>query len=845
MIEEVVDDKFKFQKYNYITVGSIERNCFTLLPPDKNNTNSSIFLGDTRGILYLVDYDNETNLNNNINKKHVGPSPVVRVKTNPFKSEIKCIESHSNSNSYDRVFFSYGNSTYLTNRLCNPISKIEFDIPDVIQSFIIKENLIWTISSNSILSNYQFGEHTNEIGSFDIESPINGFHITEVYGKASLSSKSSYALLGCSNRTNVVKDCKKIQHSIIHSSTPSIYHINKSNSYDTKENYILVGTTFGQLGLVIMGETEKEAPQLLWEKNLKNTFENYNNGNTDLNYNVSYCMHPNSSYNSSEIIGIKNFDINNDGNKEIIVVSKLGNVDIYSFGNTVMECNLISHYNSEENITGIQIGNFKKQYESEILLSTYNGLIFGLSPEEETFNTINVNTVPKKIIDRTTLQTNIKQLQEQIGRLQSQIKEKREENDKIMLVNSNNQNYLTIKNPYKTSYKYNLIPNENLYNLLIESEFPLEVLVLESDVRVDIVDFLDANENSNLIENNQRSISTKEYQINIIKNNDNGFQSIVRLKGGKNQYVNLRVRTYDGNKSELKCTLIPLNIPKTAYILSIPIKSLPLFQKVNEDGDELEKLVISNYNKLDSKYINKITITGKFTTREINVILNEILPDLPDRINFNKSNNNSGNVININNLNSTSNNTNNKSDVNTKIKYYMMDTFLNTIIDLEIDNGLCVLKSVYLTPLIIIKEQITKITNERGKYVDNQVKCELISIFKILEEINPLIEQNFEIETKYKIIQAMKEIDINSLDVIPKLYQDIILKKELIEKKYKSRNTNLQFMKRTLINLLKTVSKITHVKDFEQKIKQLESIFKNYSIEKMIDLFKEFSKINN
>ena len=175
----------------------------------------------------------------------------------------------------------------------------------------------------------------------------------------------------------------------------------------------------------------------------------------------------------------------------------------------------------------------------------------------------------------------------------------------------------------------------------------------------------------------------------------------------------------------------------------------------------------------------------------------------------------------------------------------MMDTFLHTIIYIELENGSCLLKSVNFTPLIIIKEKVTKITNERGKSVENQVKCELASIFKILQEINPLIESNFEIETKYKILQAFKEIDIQSLDIIPKEYQDILLKKDLIQKNYQTRNTNLHFMKRIIINLLKTVGKVVHVKDKEEKLEQLEVIFKKYSVEKMVDLFKEFAKTNN
>ena len=35
-----------------------------------------------------------------------------------------------------------------------------------------------------------------------------------------------------------------------------------------------------------------------------------------------------------------------------------------------------------------------------------------------------------------------------------------------------------------------------------------------------------------------------------------------------------------------------------------------------------------------------------------------------------------------------------------------------------------------------------------------------ISVFKILEIIDPMIKSNFDLETKYQIIQGLKEMDL-------------------------------------------------------------------------------------
>ena len=39
------------------------------------------------------------------------------------------------------------------------------------------------------------------------------------------------------------------------------------------------------------------------------------------------------------------------------------------------------------------------------------------------------------------------------------------------------------------------------------------------------------------------------------------------------------------------------------------------------------------------------------------------------------------------------------------------------------------------------------------------IQIKTLSIFRILEIINPMIEQNFELEKQFNIIQGLKEID--------------------------------------------------------------------------------------
>ena len=40
------------------------------------------------------------------------------------------------------------------------------------------------------------------------------------------------------------------------------------------------------------------------------------------------------------------------------------------------------------------------------------------------------------------------------------------------------------------------------------------------------------------------------------------------------------------------------------------------------------------------------------------------------------------------------------------------------------------------------------------------IQIKTLSVFKILEIVDPMIKSNFELETKFKMIQGLKEIDL-------------------------------------------------------------------------------------
>jgi len=64
-----------------------------------------------------------------------------------------------------------------------------------------------------------------------------------------------------------------------------------------------------------------------------------------------------------------------------------------------------------------------------------------------------------------------------------------------------------------------------------------------------------------------------------------------------------------------------------------------------------------------------------------------------------------------------------------------------------------------------------------------------------------------------------------------------------IIKDYNLRSINSNYLKSLIEQLLKNISKVRTINNLQAKLKELNSIFEDYSNEKIFDLFKEIKNI--
>ena len=734
------ENQFKLNKTSYLTVGGIMKNCIKLIPPIKPNLNQLSILGDTRGVIYITQYKVS--------------EPEILIRTEPYSKEIAWMELLPNSN---KIAFSVGNSIFIINKEYTDKFKIEFDMADDIRIFKIKEPHVWAVSNN-YLSQYEYGDITTEIGTYDNVNKILSIYICDVFNKAKpiciLGSEDNKIKLIDVTNSNVILATK--------GGVNCFCPITLSNLDMNRGDYFY-GTTTGSYGILKIKD-EKNA-EILYEKDV--------------------------GLGKSEIIDIKMFDINEDGKNEMILIRADGNIEFYSTGEKVEDdLILICQHNTHESLTGIDIGRYKTKDRDEIILSSLSGLIFSLTPE---FN----KNIKQLAIDNKTLKQNLTNVQKEIVELTKTYNKKQEEFQKSH-ANSNP----TLKNSFKIDISFTLVESESVFLLIIDSEFPIEMAIFHcTETQLDIID-----------------IKTKDVQMNILEkenldeetNSISNFLATFKVKEATHR-LEILIRTYEGLNDKLNITIIPQNKPKTAQIMHVPIYALSFHKKYEPQFDETSYKAIPMD---DEKNIN-ILICDGMQAGEINQILHLIIPNIPAIL---------------------------KDDTG---KYVLMSTFLNTLVEINLDKNKTIIKCTHLSTLITLKEQITKEANLRKKDVQFNVKFKTGSVFKILEILNPKIEEIFNLEMEYKVIKAFKELGDNvQFNDLPEEYITLLNKTEEIEKKYSNRTLNLNYYKKLVEQLLKDIRKVMNINDFNEKINDIHQLFNDYSYDKLINIFSFLNNID-
>lgn len=315
------------------------------------------------------------------------------------------------------------------------------------------------------------------------------------------------------------------------SSSPSVLsnYAQKANDYSHSRS-MLYGTTSGAIGLLNL---ERERPSVIW--NIENE--------------------------GKEINSIATYDMTGDGIRDIIVGRNDGKIEIHTFDQISGELMINGSISVAEGITSLVSG--KPRGSPEILVSTYSGKIIG------------VGEVNMPIGHGASI---IEGLQGEITLLKHQLDLAKRE-----FVASNPGASLTTSS--KVSHNIALKGEDASYSLTIQSQIPMGLLCMQSDVPLEFLE----DENSKVITNFQ----------------DEG-QILMSFRFPDSSYTHFEVkfRSTEGQSGNIQLYMVPTLEPKIAQLVKFDLKPLSLHEKVSGLPQ-------------DPRPLNILQISGTFTKNDM------------------------------------------------------------------------------------------------------------------------------------------------------------------------------------------------------------------------------------
>ena len=174
------------------------------------------------------------------------------------------------------------------------------------------------------------------------------------------------------------------------------------------------------------------------------------------------------------------------------------------------------------------------------------------------------------------------------------------------------------------------------------------------------------------------------------------------------------------------------------------------------------------------------------------------------------------------------------------ITLYYTSCVIGSVLVVNYSVGWAEFRSESVSVLAILKESITKNASFRKIHIDISFIEALDSCEYVIKLIETHITELQSLETKFQLIEAMKEIEIQGdLAKFGEEFVSILQQAEEIKALYSKYPKKLQFFQGMISDLYVDYCKFRGVLNFSDRIPHLQSILANFDSEALIEFFKQ------
>ncbi|XP_071156435.1 BBSome complex member BBS7-like isoform X3 [Mytilus edulis] len=713
--------ELNLSRVDYLQVGVTSQKSTKLFPGAVGKT-QRIVVGDQDGLLQCLQMKKG---DAQVIFKAVSPKGITRVELGGPVGGAR-----------ERVFLSTGSEIKGFTKKGKNFLSFDTNLSEPIQSMFVEGADLFTCG-NYVYNHYKDCKDTNYFLSAD--------KISDVLCLPMEKNDDITPVLACQDRVLRVLQDAELLYEVEVPGPPVVLQLygKEADISDGGEegNEILYGTSDGRVGLVQIG---RFAPSHRWEL-------------------------PNEKRNGG-VLSLDNFDITADGVLDLIVGRDDGLVEIYSYDEAEEPVQRFNHTLSES-VTSVQGGCVATPGYDEIVCTTYAGWVSTLTSEplikERGPDTFSLTAEGKdKIVG----------LRQELDNLQVKVSSEREKYQQ----SAGSKTAISAVSGFNINDKFVLNREDASYTLSLELQLPIDNVLLQSDVPIDL---LDVEKNSAVVSYSACNPEEGNYLLATYRCQAN----TTRLE--------LKIRSIEGQYGTLQAYVTPRVQPKTCQVKQYNIKPLSLHQRTHVFDD--------------NRPLNTVKLTGQFSLAEMHSWVSFCLPELPER-----------------------------TPPGETITFHFMSTFLDTLLECVYSKGEAVFRSDNISTISILKDVLTKEATKKKIRLDISYDINDESIAYTLNLIHPRLEYQLLLAKKVQLIDALKELQVHEEDLtfMSPEYRQILEEADALQAEFKRQPCHLERLYGMITDLYIDKFKFKGV-NVKGKVPALLEVLDNYDLQTLVEFF--------
>lgn len=419
-------------RVDYLQTGVTSSKSMKVLPISEKATKGSaqkVVVGDFDGVLTCFGI-----------KKHI---PQIQFKTLPSTKITRLALGGLQSPSRDKIFVATNAEIKGYSKKGKQFLSFDTNLTETIQSIYVEGPDLYVCGSYI----YNHYHDCQDQHYFLAPDKVNDILVIPPLNEAPL-----LPVLGCQDRVLRVLNKSELHFEIEVAGSPVVLTLEgkKDNQYTSG---VVYGTTDGKIGCVRIGDS---TPEHIWEVD------------NDKQY--------------GDVLSIAMHDVSNDGTEDLIVGRSDGMVEVYSFDDAGQPFQHFKH-NFSESITSVDGGCVCAAGYEEVVVSTYTGWVLGLTTEPQQRSLGMPGTNLKDNINQE-MEEKVLHLTQEIEALQQKVIQEREHYQQTALSDT----AVSAVPSFNINDRFFLSHSDASYTLSIEVQMPIDTILLQSNVPVDLLD---------------------------------------------------------------------------------------------------------------------------------------------------------------------------------------------------------------------------------------------------------------------------------------------------------------------------------------------------------------------